>query len=89
MIFIKENWEIILLVCLPIVYFICRDIYLSLKDKKKLEQQKKALIESEKKLEVLINKMEENKKMLMDSLIELDVNSILIESEKNEPKKPS
>lgn len=81
MMFIKENWQIILLVCLPVTYFMIRDLIIGLKTKKKLEQQKKALIESEKKLEMLTQKMEANKKMLLESLLELDVKSVLIEHE--------
>lgn len=94
MIFIKENWQIILLVCLPVTYFMIRDLIIGFKTKKKLEQQKKSLIESEKKLEALTKKMEANKKMLLESLLELDVKSVLIEHElreatKNQETKPN
>lgn len=92
MMFIKENWQIILLVCLPVTYFMIRDLVIGFKTKKKLEHQKKTLIESEKKLEALTKKMEENKKMLMESLLELDVKSVLIEHELRQaaqnPNKP-
>lgn len=89
--FIQENVFMVLLVCLPLTYFILRDISVSLIQKERLKKHKEEFIASEKRIYELVKKSDQNKAELLNNLTKIreqtvrsvnELNDLMNENEK-------
>ncbi|MBA95230.1 MAG: hypothetical protein CMP21_05720 [Rickettsiales bacterium] len=68
--FIKNN-SVYIAIILPVAYFVFRDLYAAYRERRNLEKNKQAIIESEKRIYELIKQTDQNKVDLINQLASL------------------
>ena len=91
--FIMENILLFIIAAAPLLYFIIRDIVSYFREKSKLKESKKALIESEKRIYELLKKSDQNKADLVNQVMQMknQVHKAILQTDevlKNRQPKP-
>ena len=86
--FFKENSTALIVVAIPFSYFILRDVVSLIAMRKKAKQDKERLIESDRRLYALFQKMQQQRFEMENSVKEVDQNmeALLKEYRKEEQK---
>ena len=69
---IAEHPIVFLMVFLPISYLVLRDLFRFYRRRRRAGEAKKRFIESEKRLQALYKKLEENRRSLMEEIVKID-----------------